>query len=194
MLRGFGLLVFTMGILAFAFHATQTSLPKLFELRLPGLEGSGTLGVGSVVALVYLVSGATQILGGHLADRFSLKLIYVGGLLLMVPVQLLMVQSYGGTLFAAATLGAFLTAGVLPAENMLLARFSSARHRGLAFAVKFVVAFCAAPLAVQLVAWIQGATGGFEWVFVILAGLTAVAVCSAFMLPSPKRTATVAIR
>jgi FSR family fosmidomycin resistance protein-like MFS transporter len=190
MLRGFGLLVFTMGTIAFAFHATQTSLPKLFELRLPGLEGTGTLGVGSVVALVYLVSGATQILGGHLADRFSLKHIYVGGLLLMVPVQLLMVQSYGGTLFTAATLGAFLTAGVLPAENMLLARFSSARHRGLAFAVKFVVAFCAAPLAVQLVAWIQGATGDFEWVFLILAGLTAAAGFSAFMLPSPGRTAT----
>jgi len=186
MMRGFGFLIFIMGIMAIVTHATQIALPKLFELRMPDLVGTGTRGVGTVVAVVYVVSGATQILGGYLADRVSLKGLYVSGLLLLVPVQFFIAELHGAPLFVAATLGAFLGTGVLPAENMLLARFSPARHHGVAYAAKFVVAFCAAPVAVQMVAWIQERTGSFEWLFLSLAAFVAVAVTSAFMIPADR--------
>jgi MFS family permease len=192
MALGFGLLVFTMGSIGFVFNATQTSLPKLFATRVPILAGAGAMGIGTVVALVYFVSGATQILGGHLADRLPLKHVYLGGLLALAPVQLLMARTGGLGLLAAATTSAFLVAAVLPAENLLLARYSPARHHGLAYAVKFVVAFGAAPLAVQAVARIQQATGGFEWVFLSLAVLAVLATASASQLPGvPPATAGV---
>ena len=42
-----------------------------------------------------------------------------------------------------AVLTVVLSAVALPAENILLARYTPQRHRGLAFGVKFVLAFAA---------------------------------------------------
>ena len=49
--------------------------------------------------------------------------------------------------------------------------------------IKFVLAFGAAPVAVQLVAAITGRTGDFYWVYVTLAVFAFVAVCAALLLP-----------
>jgi MFS family permease len=73
--------------------------------------------------------------------------------------------------------------GALPAENMLLARYTPESRHGLVFGIKFVLAFGAAPVAVQLVAAITGRTGDFYWVYVVLAACALVSVCVALMLP-----------
>ena len=59
--------------------------------------------------------------------------------------------------------------GALPAEMMLLARYTPDRHHGLAFGANFVVSFGVAPVAVLMVAGINASTGGFTWVFLSLA-------------------------
>lgn len=83
--RVFPILLATMFIAGLIFHGTQASLPKFFEQRNDGLVGDGAFGIGVLVAIVYGVAGLMQVLGGHLADRFSLKWVYVGALLIQAP-------------------------------------------------------------------------------------------------------------
>ena len=73
--------------------------------------------------------------------------------------------------------------GALPAENMLLARYTPQSRHGLVFGIKFVLASGAAPLAVQLVAIVSGRTGDFFWVYALLAAFALVATCVALLLP-----------
>jgi MFS family permease len=71
-----------------------------------------------------------------------------------------------------------------PVENLLLARYSSGRRRGLAFGMKFAIGFAAAPIGVNLVAmsYAEGA-GGAPLLFGILAVLAAVMLAAALLLP-----------
>ncbi len=182
-----GILLLTMFSGAIIYQAMQTSLPKVFELRLAELVGEGALGVGVMVAIVYGAAGVSQIAAGHLADRHPLKVVYLGAFILQVPLLWLMSGLGGAALVAAATASAILNAGALPAENMLLADTVPAGRHGLAFGVKFVIAFGAAPLAIRLVSYINGTTGGFSQLFLVLAGLAVFSCVVALMLPAPGR-------
>ena len=111
-----------------------------------------------------------QVVGGHLADRFPLRIIYMSAFAIQVPLLYLAASVVGLPLLGVAGLMVLFGIGALPAENMLLARHAPEKHHGLAFGVKFVLAFGAAPLSLFLVSTIYKATGEFYWLFVALAG------------------------
>ena len=182
--------VLTMLVMGIVFQTTQIAIPKVFDLRLREMAGEGMFGIGLIVALVYTVGGITQLIGGYLADKLPLKPMYVGGFLLQVPV-LAAIAAFGGLpLVAMAAAAVMLTTAPLPAENMLLARFTPARHHGLAYGVKFVLAFGTGPLSIILVSAVQARTGEFLWLFLPLAALAAVATLAASLLPGePSRRA-----
>jgi MFS family permease len=187
--------MFTGGLI---YHGTQNALPKLLDLRVmeqfvawvstvlgswAGNLLEGTSGVGVLVATVYLVGGFTQLVGGYLADRFPLKAIYVGCWLLEMALLALLARSFGLGLVPVAMLAVMMNAAQLPAENMLLARFTPERHHGLAFGVKFVLAFGAAPVAILLLSGIWAATGEFEYLFLGLAAGALLISALALLLP-----------
>lgn len=182
-IRVFAILLTTMFAMGIIFQATQTAMPKIFDLRLRDLVGEGTFGVGALVAAVYLAGGLVQVVGGYLADRHALKPIYLLSWALQVPVLIGIGLMTGLPLLVLATMTVLLGAGALPAENLLLNRYSPDKHRGLAFGIKYVIAFGSAPLALQLVAKMNALTGEFVWLYVSLAGLAAVATVAALLLP-----------
>ncbi len=187
MLRAFVILLVTLFCVGFIFHATQTAFPKVFDLRLAEMLGDGTLGVGAVVTIVYVVAAGMQIVGGHLADRYPLKPIYLTGLLLQVIMLAAVATAFGLPLILAAVLSVMMSTAVLPAENMLLARFTPQRHRNLAFGIKFVLAFGVAPLSIWFVSWTKGATGEFTLLFFVLAALSGLGFLAAVLLPGDLR-------
>lgn len=187
MLRAFAILLVTMFLMGLVFQATQAALPKMFDLRLREVAGEGAFGIGALVAAVYAVGGAMQVLGGHLADRFPLKAVYLGAFALQVPVLALVAALGGMPLIVVAMAAVLLSTGALPAENLMLAHYTPQRHRSLAFGVKFVLAFGAAPVAMQLVSTIQGRTGEFVWLFALLAVAAGVAASAALWLPGAVR-------
>ncbi len=186
--RVFLLLMICMFISGLLFNGTQTALPKLFELRNQGLAGGGMSGIGLLVAAVYIVAGLMQLLGGHLADRYPLKIVYVGAIGLQIPLLWLAANAGGAGLIVVSTLMVVANVGALPAENMMLARYAPSRHHGLAFGTKFLVSFGAAPLAIQIVAQVQSRTGEFHMLFNLFAAFATLALITALLLPKMHST------
>ncbi len=186
MLRVFVILLLTMLLTGLVYQSTQVSLPKVFDLRLRDIAGEGLLGIGTAVAAVYTISAVVQVYGGHLADRYPLKPIYVGAFLLQVPLLVAVGAFSGLPLILVAMLAVLVNVAALPAENMLLARYAPKEHRSLAFGIKFVLAFSIAPVALQLVAFVQEGTGEFVWLYYILGGAALLACLAALMLPKDR--------
>ena len=190
MLRVFGILLFTMFCGGIIYHSVQTALPKLFEIRVASPASMGALGVGSLVAVVYTAAGVMQLIGGHLADRYPLRRVYVVAFLVQAPLLWMLGAAAGLPLVVLSTLTVMAGIGALPAENMLLARYTPARRHGVVFGLKFVLAFGAAPLAVQLVSMLTRHAHGFEWLFLTLCGLSSAILIAALLLPGAPLHAT----
>jgi len=190
--RVFPILLVTMFVAGLIFHATQVSLPKFFEERAYGIAGDGALGVGVLVALVYGLAGLMQILGGHFADRFSLKWVYVCTVALQAPLLWMASQLFGLPLVLVATMMVMAGASQLPAENLLLAHHTPSHRHGLAFGLKFVLSFGAAPIAVALVSLTTSRTGDISIVYALLSLCAVVAFLLAVLLPGD-RAATVSV-
>ncbi len=183
-LRVYFVLLCTMTCMGLIFQATQAALPKHFDLQLADHLKDNAFLLGASVALVYTAGGIMQIAGGLLADRMNLKRIYVAAFFFQIPVMLGLAFVGGLALLPIAAFTVLLSTGALPAENMLLARYTPAKHQGLAYGMKFVLAFGTAPLAIGAAAWVERNTGQFEWLFVALIGLAAIAFIAAMLLPN----------
>lgn len=192
--------MFTGGLI---YHGTQNALPKLFEVRVidlfipwvtanlgqwaGGLLG-GASGVGVLVAAAYTVGGAMQLVGGLLADRYPLKNIYVTAWMFEMVLLAALAEVGGLGFIGIAMLAVMMNLAQLPAENMLLARFTPERHHGLAFGVKFVLAFGSAPLAIVLLSKVWAATGDFEYMFLGLGAGALLITTLAMLLPHTEAT------
>ena len=184
-LRAGVVLTITMLCGGLIYQATQAALPKLFEQRLG--DDVGVLGVAGGITAVYLIAALTQILSGHLADRFPLKSVYVGCYLAQVPLLLLAASLSGLPLLLVTVMMVSLNMGGIPAENVLLARYSPAKWRGTAFGMKYVLSFGVSGLGVPLVSLILGSTGSLIWLLVLLAGSAMVVVVAGWHLPEERR-------
>lgn len=185
--RAFVVMSLTMICTGLIYQATQSGLPKIFSERLIDAQGGGVLGVSMGVALVYLVAGALQVPAGWLADRYPLKPVYIASVVIQAPLLALAGLASGLPLLGLAVAMVSANVGTLPAENALIARYSPSRWRGLAFGLKFILAFGVAGLGVKMEGMLYDATGGFGTLFAILATLAALAFSFALLLPGDRR-------
>jgi len=186
-IRAVAVLAVTLLCTGMIYQATQPALPKIFSERLGDIAGGGVLGVSAFVALVYLVAGGLQVMAGHLADRYPLKAVYFACFVLQVPFLMLAASLGGSALVAVAMIMVAINAGSLPAENSLVARYAPSNWRGLAFGMKFVLAFGVSALGVKMEGMLYDLTGGFFWLFVVLGAIAGVGVAAAWLLPSERR-------
>lgn len=185
MVRAFFVLSLTMLLLGLIGTAMSTAMPKLFAQRLDGLV-TGTSGVGTLVMAVYLFSGFAQLAGGHIADRFSPKAVYILMAAAQLPVLMLAASLAGPALVPAMAVAAALNTMAIPSESSLLARFSPSKHRSLAFGAKFVIALGIGPVAIMLVAWIEQATGGLTPLLILLGVFGGALALIALLLPADR--------
>ena len=185
MVRAFIMLSVTMFCAGLIWNTTQTAMPKWFDQRMTGLLGSDVgAGLGLLVTLVYLCASGAQLAGGWAADRFPLKPVYAISLLAQAPLLAIAAAISDAPLFVVAVLMVFMSSFQIPAESLLLARYTPARHRGLAFGGKFVLSFGAAPVGVAMISWVYARDQTFFWVFAYLAICALIAFAAAMMLPA----------
>lgn len=172
---------FTLGSVAYT--AFSTALPKWLSDSL-ALDASDAARLGLVVGATLLLGSVGQLIGGRLADRLPFKWLYVATFALkLVPLTLAALIGGPVAVLLAAVIGLTFDMAA-PVENLLLARYSSGRRRGLAFGMKFAIGFAAAPIGVNMVAWAYGeGAGGAPVLFAILAVMTAAMVAAALLLP-----------
>ena len=171
------------------YHATQAALPKVFSERIGEAGGNGLLGLSALVAAVYLVAGGIQVLSGYLSDRYSLKAVYVLTFVLQVPFLLLAAGLGGPVLMVVVLIMVCGNVATFPPENSLIARYTPPHWRGVAYGLKFVFMFGVGGVGVMMEGVLYDLTGGFYWLFVVLAAMAAVACVAAVGLPAEGKVA-----
>ncbi|MGE4221015.1 MAG: MFS transporter, partial [Alphaproteobacteria bacterium] len=162
----------------------QTALPKECQQRLSDVFGAGPQAAGNLFALVFALGGVIQLVGGHLADRFPLKPVYLACWFGQTAMMLAIAFAFDLSVVAFAALSVMINVAALPAENMMLYRFTPERHRGLVFGVKFVLSFLAGPVAILLISLVREITGEFVWLFAGIATATGLVALLLLALPA----------
>lgn len=190
--KAFAILLLTMFLAGVIYNSTQAAMPKYFAERIGDFVGGEVARAGTLVGIVYTISALMQVLGGALADRYPLKAVYMLGWCAQIAFMTLMASLSGFGVFFAAILVASASTSILPAENMLLFRFAPEKHKGLAFGVKFVLAFGAAPIGIHVISFVKEATGAYYGLFLGLAVVSVLAFVATWVLPSDKSAAQAA--
>jgi len=186
LVRVFLILAVTMLSGGIIFQSTQPALPKAFS---EVLANDGAFGISVWIAGIYGISSLMQIVGGKLADRYPVKLVYLGCYLLQIPLMALASLMVGNIGFVGlAIVMVAINTGALPAENMLVAKYAPPKYRALSYGLKFVVAFGFAGLGVLLEGAIYDLTGGFSLLFAILGGVAVISATAIWMLPNEQIT------
>jgi FSR family fosmidomycin resistance protein-like MFS transporter len=189
--RVFWVMSATMLCTGLIYQATAFALPKVFDARLSGFFNDSMLGIGGMVTLVYTCSALSQIVGGELADRFSLRSVYIAAQWLQIPVILLGMILIHPALIPVAALMVSINVVGQPAENSLLAKYTPPQWRGRAFGAKFVLTLGVSSLGVAVIPVIYKLTGTLDVLFIMLAICAALAGTFAMMLPRDGKTAPV---
>ena len=162
--------------MAFVFHILQTSLPKTIDIRLSANMDLSTSEIGYIVAAIYVVSGLMNYVGGILADKFSEKIIYAIGIIGQGCLLLLIISLANYWLIAICLLIVAFNSSILPAENLLLARFAPEKYQSLVYGIKFIIAFSIGPIALVLISKSYELTNEFSYLY----------FCLLYTSPSPR--------
>ncbi|MBM3516888.1 MAG: MFS transporter [Alphaproteobacteria bacterium] len=181
--RAFAIMAMTVVCVGLIYQTLVVGLPKVFSERVADLAGGSTAVVGLMVSAVFLLGGLAQLIGGELADRYSLRTIYAAGLVGAVPLAAL---AYGaGDLWLVAAAMAMVGAHsvVLPAENSLLAQFTPTQWRGRIYGIKFVLNLGVSSLGVALVPLVHSLTGSLDGIFAFIVVFATIAAVLALLIP-----------
>ena len=174
------ILLISMFSIGLTFQILQTSIPKILDMRINNIS---TFQIGFTIAIIYCFSGAMTVVGGLLADRYSLKIIYVAGIIAQAPCYFFIASFSGISLIVVCLLAMLFNSSILPTENILLAKFTPEEHHGLIYGVKFIVSFGAAPLGVYLVAKSYELTFEFNNLFILVSFIMALIGLLTLFLP-----------
>ena len=189
--RVFVILTLTMACTGFVYAGLTNTMPKMFEIGLgDGLAGSYTQ-IGLLVGIVSGAASAAGILGGWLADRFSARSIYIVFWMLQVPLLFVIASATGASLLLVTLLALSFSLSFTAAENMLVAQYTPARWRSLAYGAKFVLALGVAGLTVILAGRVFDSSGNFDLLYIWLATAAILAATASALLPGRRRPAPV---
>ncbi len=187
-IRVFAILAFTAICTGIVYQATNPALPKAFAMDF-GTDEAGIAAVSMAIGFIYIVSGLMQVIGGRLADVYPPRRIYLLAFLFQVPLLAMAGLVGGGALIGVAIIMVSLSSSSLPAENMLIARYTPLHRRGFVYGMKFVLGLGVASLGIVLEGKLFDMTGDFLALFLTLAALTAGGTVAIMMLPSDRSQA-----
>ena len=164
------------------FNFTTNGNGQLLRERFEGLvEDPAQLGM--LLACVYAVASLAQLVVGKLIDRFALKRLYLGVVLLQIPMFLLAANAQGWLLFGLQI--GFMVAifGAIPFTDAMIVRYVDDAIRSRVSGMRLAVSFGISSLAVYALGPMVKAAGFSS----LLLAMAAIACCTAafvLMLPS----------
>jgi MFS family permease len=183
MARIFVILVVATACGGVIFNSATVAMPKVFDERLRDLTQTN-LGIGALVALVYSVAAFAQVAMGTLIDRFELRRLMIGIALAQIPLLLLAASLEGWAMLAAAIGMMLAVFGQIPINDAIVGRYCADEYRSRVYAVRYVITFCVAAVAVPLISVLHGTAGGFRSVFLVLAALACAIFAASLFFPT----------
>ena len=177
--------------MGFIFQILQTSIPKVIDIRLSESLNLDTAKIGMAVSSIYIVSGLMNYIGGILADKYSEKMIYVSGILGQAILLFVVASTSNHLLIIFALMTVAFNSSILPAENVLLAKFSPEKYQGLVYGIKFIVSFAIAPIAVLLISKSYEMTSEFIYLYMGSGFIMILVFMMAISLPYTREPKTI---
>ena len=159
----------------FYYHLITTMLPTHLEGQLSFFSSYGILGAGYIAGLIYAIGGVGQLISGSVMHHYEGRGFYVLVLALATPLVFLVSVLSDLPLVGVACIMSIFVFAVQPIENVLLARYTPTRLRGVLFGTKFVLVFAFGGLGTWLSGYISEAQS-VAAVFAVASGFTGLAV------------------
>ena len=169
----------------FNYRSLMTALPSYLNdsgnVSATDYAFAGSHKSAVVVFIVLAMGGFGQMLGGYLADRFSVPKLYVSTILISAPFAYCLSQSsaQAGAWFAAG-LAVFMFAQQ-PLENTMIAVVTPAKWRSTIYGLKFILAFGVASSGMYVAGFIWE-NYGINRVFAFFAAMAIVMAGLALLL------------
>lgn len=181
MIRIFAILAVSTAVGGFLFSATTVVMPKFFEERLSDLTTTIT-GVGLFVFIVYALAAVAQMIVGNLIDRYPLGRIFLIVAALQIPALVLTGLAGGTATLLAAVPMMFVVFGLIPVNEVMVARNTAPEFRTRVYSVRYTLTFAAVAAAVPTASRFHTEYGGFSEMFVMLGALAVILTLSAVAL------------
>jgi MFS family permease len=164
------------------FNGVTVALPKLFEEQLGSWSG-GITQVGLLTALAFAVAAFAQLPVGALLDRHGARPVVLTILALQVPLLAILGQAFGPAVLPVAIAALLLVFGEIPVADWLLGRYVAGAWQSRTYAVSDLGGLGVSVVAVPGISFLYERTGGFGWMFALLALCAAAALGAAIWLP-----------
>ena len=188
MARIFAILVIATACGGVIFNSATVAMPKVFDERLRELTQTN-FGIGALVAFVYSVAAFAQVVVGSLIDRVDMRRLMIAIALAQIPLLALAANSQGWVMLAAAILMMLAVFGQIPINDAIVGRYCTDEYRSRVYAVRYVITFTVAAVAVPLISALHATAGGFRNVFLVLACLAVAVLAAALFFPSRRALA-----
>lgn len=144
--------------------------------------------LGLLLASVYAVASLAQVAVGWLIDRFPVKPLYLGVVLLQVPVLLALSQAQGWWMYALMMVLMASIFGAIPFTETMIARYVDDRMRSRVAGMRLAVSLSISSLALWLLGPIVKGMG-FDALMLMLAGVALLTAAVVMCLPSERPAA-----
>ena len=163
------------------FNFTTNGNGQLLLERFKGIvEDPATLGI--MLAVIYTVASVMQVVVGKLLDRFAVRPLFLGIVLLQIPLFLLASYAQGWWLFAALLGVMVFIFGAIPFVDVMVVRYVDDRMRSRVAGIRLAISLGLSSLAV----WALGPSVkslGFEVMLMVMAGFAACTALVVMLLP-----------
>ncbi len=176
-------LAFVSGAGGFVFGAMTFIIPRMFEVRMPGVTTDIAI-TGALAAAVYAVAAFAQLIVGRLVDKHSVKPILLTVAVGQAALMGIMATQIDYLLFAAALVAMAFVFGQIPITDAVLSRYVPDVWRAKVLSIKFLLNLGIGALSLLTARSILAAGNGFETVVLVLAIGACFIVMGALLLPA----------
>jgi MFS family permease len=163
------------------FNFTTNGNGQLLRERFAAITADPAI-LGALLAGVYVVASFAQVVVGLLIDRYPLKRLYVGIVLLQAPLFALAAVADGWALYALQIAFMIAVFGAIPFTDALIVRFVDDRMRSRVSGMRLAVSFGVSSAAVWLLGPVVKAAG-FSTLLVVMAGISLFTLLTVSLLP-----------
>jgi MFS family permease len=182
--RAFAVMTAAAACNSLLFNFTTNGNAQILAERMRGIVDEPAA-LGALLAAIYTVAAVAQVVVGRLIDRMSLKRLYLGVALTLVPVLLLAVQAQGWSLYALLLIAMVLIFGAIPFTDAMIVRYVDDRMRSRVSGMRLTISFGISAAAVWMLGPVVKA-GGFSVLLGLMAGIAACTAAAVAWLPQER--------